>query len=254
MELGRTRIDPSRAAILVQQYRNAKQLPDLVRMLDELDKATKAKWEERSHIPKEYHQSLPSWPVRDFIRIAELEEKQDIDELMKIVTEARYPGPSFAATTRQSWQGQAAAESLAACGEAGFAAIEEHYAAGKQSGAWLIYAVGNSDVSRSSSWLRDYAWKQTNWQRVQEATNAFWLKGEEGLAELQSMAGPLLDLPSDAARAVLAQKVPGPERNVRWSAFLSLKEFPERRPRTRDWPPPPIGSLPTVLPVQSESD
>jgi hypothetical protein len=211
--------------LLWRLYRDAGQLADLRRMLDDYEKGRKAPPPEEKDYPP------PTDGARQFLRGHALAEKKDVAALVLICQEE---GRRTDVDTSEGGEGDlrrcAAAEALAGVGGAEVEAIKSALARRPKVTGWLIYALGRSSAPSALKVLREVAERERggDYFMTRNLAYALALQGEPGKRAIRRLAEQESEM-GKAAREWLRRKA-----QPAWPVPT--------------WPRPKAGSLPKSLP------
>ena len=152
-------------------------------MVEAIDKAQLAEWDEKGYFKNmnrdEVVKMLPTWPIRESLRITKLAEQKDVAALIAITQQAgSVNGPTFEDGGRD-WRCKLAAEALATCGGKEVPALREAIGNGPTNQSWLIYALGKSPAPAALAVLDDLSKKEKGGD-CDNVAYAIFLKGEAG--------------------------------------------------------------------------
>lgn len=214
----------------LQLYREAGQEADLLKMVEAIDKAQLAEWDEKGYFKnmnrEEVVKMLPTWPIQESLRISKLAEQQDVAALIAITQQAGSVNARSFEDEGRDWRCKLAAEALAACGGKEVPALREAIVNGQTIHSWLTYALGKSPAPAALDVLDDLSRKEKGWN-CDNVAFAINLKGEAG-------------------KKLLLRIIERDDNGMRATAKLWLEKPPTDS--SFSWPKPERGSLPKILP------
>ncbi len=169
------------AWVLCREYRDAGQLDDLRRILDEFDRT-------RKRDPQ--HDLKPTAYIRELIRIESLAQHKDVAALVAICQDHSKGQGRWAEKDAVSDPVRStAAEALAALD--GIEAVKAALAEKPYASTWLIYSLGRSSSPAALEVLTTLAEQQADVRKCQDGHNiayALALRGEPGKRALKRLA------------------------------------------------------------------
>ena len=183
--------------LLLKFYERSGQVQDLVRMVDDFDRKTMNDYRQKGYFERQpetnWLRLLPTRPIREALRIKELQSQGKIAELIAVAQDSSWvttdiTNPSFVSP---DWRCQMAANALAELGEPAVDAIEpisSEFERRKGNTSWLIYALGKSKASNALQALEKGATKlEQGWNCV-NFVSAISMHGNEGYQLLEKIA------------------------------------------------------------------
>jgi hypothetical protein len=207
--------------LLLKLYQATDQVPDLVRMADNYERKTMTEYREKGYFQNQpetnWLRLLPTRPIREALRIKELQSQEKIVELIAVAQDSSWTTtdltePSF---VNPDWRCRMAANALSELGEAAVNAIEpisSEVEKRKGNTSWLIYALGKSKATNALNALAKGTRQETSYNSINfvYAIAQHGEKGHELLKEIAEWKEHMQNGIRVKARAYLADPKPYP--------------------------------------------
>lgn len=186
---------PHVALLLLRFYQGAGQVSDLVRMVETFERITIAEYREKGYFQSLseawWRKCLPTRPIREALRIAELEQKLNLKELIEIAQDSTWSNTDTAewSYARSDWRCWLAANALARLGDSVLESVASEMFAQRSNISWLIYAVGEIRATNALAILQKGA-RQEGSYNSGNFVRAICRRGAAGSKVLQELADP----------------------------------------------------------------